>query len=354
MTGIVREHWGTLANGDAVEAVVLRTHKLEMRVLTLGALVQSLRVPDRNGTLADIVLGHDAPQAYLDKRQFFGAAIGRFSNRLDGAAFVLDGKRHSIESNDGDNVLHGGPEGFDRKLWRIDQVEEGAEPAVTLSLVSPDGDQGFPGTLHASVTYRLAGESEVSITFEATSDQPTVVGLTHHGYFNLGGVEALAPATSHVLQVEATHFLPVGANLIPHGGPEPLVGTPFDFGEAKPIERDLRRANAQLLHARGYDHCFCLSDAPQAEPRLAATLQDPRSGRVLQLLTDQPGLQVYSGNMLDGSTVGKYNQIIRPGDAVCLEPQAWPDAPNRHDFPSARLDPGAAYRHRSVYRFSAR
>lgn len=354
MTGITREPWGTLGSGEAVEAVVLRTHKLEMRVLTLGALVQSLRVPDRNGTLADIVLGHDDAQSYLDKRQFFGAAIGRFSNRIGGAAFDLDGQHHRISANDDGNTLHGGAEGFDRRLWSVDTVEEGREPAVTLSFQSPDGDQGFPGNLTASVTYRLTGESEVSITFEASSDRTTVVGLTHHGYFNLGGVEALAPAVDHILQVQADRFLPVSADLIPEGAPDDVADTPFDFRTAKPISRDLRRAHDQLLKARGYDHCFCLSDAPQPSPRLVATLEDEGSGRVLELLTDQPGLQVYSGNMLDGSTVGKYNQVIRPGDALCLEPQSWPDAPNRPDFPSARLEAGTTYRHRSIYRFTTR
>lgn len=355
MSGNVkRSDFGVLSDGRTVEGVSLAwPGGLEVRIITLGAAVQALFVPDAAGQTADVVLGHDDPRAYLAKRQFFGATIGRFSNRIAGGRFSLDGKDIRIAANEGKNVLHGGPEGFDQMLWGIEELGAEPEPFVRLSLVSPDGDQGFPGTVRASVTYRLTSPTELSATFEATTDRPTVVGMTHHGYFNLGGVEQLRSVLDHRLHMPAEQFLAVKADLIPDGTPRPVEGTPFDFRAGKPISRDLRQADEQLLIAQGYDHCFCLSDQPSEEPRLVARLEDPASGRVLDLLSDQPGLQFYSGNMLDGSSVAKYGQIPRQGDAVCLEPQIWPDAPNRPDFPSARLDPGETYRHRTIFRFSA-
>ncbi len=355
MSGNVeRSVFGTLSTGLTVECVSLAwPGGLEVRIITLGAAVQALFVPDAAGERADVVLGHDDPEDYMADRQFFGATIGRFSNRIAGARFQLDGEAVQLLANEGANVLHGGQEGFDHKLWTIEDLVAEPEPFVRLSLVSPDGDQGFPGALKASVTYRLTAPTELSMTFEATADRPTVVGMTHHGYFNLGGVEHPHSVLDHHLHIPAERFLAVKAGLIPDGEPRFVDGTPFDFRQSKPIGRDLRHVDEQVLIAHGIDHCFCLSDQASEEPRLIARLEDPHSGRVLELLSDQPGLQFYTGNMLDGSWAGKYGQIARQGDALCLEPQAWPDAPNRLDFPSARLDPGETYRHRSIYRFSA-
>jgi aldose 1-epimerase len=346
--------FGALSDGRAVHLVTLSSPAgLELRIMTLGAAVQALLVPDAAGNMADVVLGHDHPEDYRRKRQFFGGTIGRLSNRIAGGCFDLGGETVRIPTNEGDNVLHGGPEGFDTKLWAIDALGTEPLPFVRLSLLSSDGDGGFPGTVQATVTYALSEPNELTLTFEAETDRPTVMAMTHHSYFNLAGVEQLGSALHHRLTVAADRFLPMNASQIPTGDIRDVTATPFDFREAKAINRDLRTADEQLLVARGYDHCLCLSETAVAEPRFAARLEDPGSGRVLELLTDQPGLQVYSGNMLDGSTSGKYGQIYRPGDAICLEPQAWPDAPNHLHFPSVRLEPGALYRHRSIYRFSA-
>ena len=349
-----REEFGTLENGQVVEAVRLaRPNGLDLRVITFGAVLQALHVPDAFGRMADVVLGHDDLESYRLHRQFFGAAIGRFSNRIAGGRFDLDGATAHIPPNEGLNALHGGPQGFDQCLWTIEEVSADPVPLIRLSLVSDDGDQGFPGEVQAHVTYSLTADTELSITFEATTTRPTVVGLTHHSYFNLGGVETLSSAMSHQVQIEAAEYLPLGHDLVPEGAPQPVAGTAFDFRTLKAASLDLRRAEPQMRIAQGYDHCFCLSRERQAQPRLVARLDHPQSGRCLELLTDQPGLQLYSGNMLTGGVPGKYNQLYRQGDAICLEPQAWPDAPNRPDFPSARLDPGQTYRHRSIYRFSA-
>ncbi|MBS9719127.1 galactose mutarotase [Tianweitania sp. BSSL-BM11] len=351
---IERTTFGVLKDGRSVDCIRLaQDGGLDVRIITLGAAVQALFVPDAGGMMADVVLGYDDPEDYRVKRQFFGATIGRFSNRIAGGRFELDGKVIHIATNEGKNVLHGGPEGFDQKLWTIEDLGTEPEPFVRLGLVSPDGDQGFPGEVTATVTYRLTNPGELSMRYEATSDRTTVIGMTHHGYFNLGGVEHLRSVLDHRLQMPADHYLAVASDLIPEESPRSVADTLFDFREAKPIMRDLRTADDQLLTTKGYDHCFCLADKPHQAPRLAARLHHPASGRVMELHSDQPGLQFYSGNMLNAGVAGKYGQIARQGDALCLEPQSWPNAPNRPDFPSARLEAGETYRHQSIYRFSA-
>lgn len=352
--GLQREPFGRLADGTPVERFRLTGESgFEVAVLTLGATVQALHVADRHGEVADIVLGHDTPEPYVAEPRFFGAAVGRYANRIAGGRFVLDGTEHRIPANDGPHALHGGPDGFDRRVWSVEQALEGAMPSLTLGLVSPDGDQGFPGTLTARVTYTLSGPGELTIAFAATTQAPTLVNLTHHGYFNLGGVEAGGDMLDHLLTIHADDYLPVDAAAIPLGGPESVDGTPFDFCTPRCIGARIRQAHEQLGHGRGYDHNYCLAGGSTTQPRLAARVEHPASGRVMELLTDQPGLQFYSGNFLDGSAVGKQGRLYRQSDAFCLEPQTWPDAPNRPGYPSARLDPGQTYRHVSVYRFTA-
>ncbi|MFT0861488.1 aldose epimerase family protein [Ancylobacter sp. G4_0304] len=346
------DRFGTLPDGAPVECIRLRgADGFEVAILTLGATVQALHVPDRDGTPGDVVLGHDTPEDYLRERRFFGATVGRYANRIAGGRFALDGRSCRIPANDGPNALHGGPDGFDRRLWTIEEATGGAAPSVTLGLVSPDGDQGFPGELRVRVTYRVSG-TELGITFEATTTAPTIVNLTHHGYFNLAGVEQAGDVLGHVLTLHADAYLPVDAGAIPTGGPAAVAGTPFDFRSATPIGERIREAHEELQLGRGYDHNFCLRDPAADAPRLAARVEHPGSGRVMELFTDQPGLQFYSGNFLDGTAAGKFGRLHRQSDAFCLEPQAWPDSPNRPDFPSARLDPGETYRHVSIYRFS--
>lgn len=350
----IRETFGRLPDGRAVERLRLRGGDgFEVGVITWGAAVQALHAPDRDGRLADIVLGHDGLDPYVARRSFFGATVGRYANRIAGAAFTLDGVAHALAANNGPNALHGGREGFDRRLWTVEAAGGDPVPSVALSLVSPDGEEGYPGTLHARVTYALTGPTELSITFEAVTDRPTLANLTHHGFFNLAGAEQGSDILGHVLTLHADDYLPVDAGAIPLGRPAPVAGTPFDFRTAQPIGARIREAHAQLERGRGYDHNYCLAGGCAARPRLAARVEHAASGRVMELFTDQPGLQFYSGNFLDGGTPGKFGRLYRQSDGFCLEPQCWPDAPNRPDFPGARLDPGQTYRHVSIYRFSA-
>jgi aldose 1-epimerase len=350
---IVRDAFGQLPNGRPVERVSLHgAAGFLVSIITYGAAVQALHVPDRGGKLADVVLGHDRIEPYLARRNFFGATVGRYANRIADAAFTLDGVRHQLSANDGGNCLHGGSGGFDRALWTIEAVGSVPEPFLTLAHASPDGEDGFPGTLAARVTYRITGERELTIAFEATTDRPTIVNLTHHGFFNLGGVAGDCDVLDHELVIFADRFLPVDAELIPLDEFAPVDGTPFDFRVPRPIGAHIRAAHEQLRLTRGYDHCFVLRGERNAPPGLAARVVHPASGRVLDLLTDQPGIQFYSGNFLDGTVEGKYGRLHRQSDAFCLEPQIWPNAPNRADFPSPRLEPDESYRHVSIFRFS--
>jgi aldose 1-epimerase len=353
MTGarITRDIFGTLPDGRAVERIALHGENgFEARIITFGAALQALIVPDASGVRDDVVLGHDDLAGYLGRRQFFGASIGRYANRIANGRFVLDGKTIQLAANDGVHALHGGPEGFDRKLWQIAEIVEGVEPAVTLLHTSPHGDENYPGRLDIRLTYRLTGPTALSISFEAKADRPTVVNLTNHSYFNLEGLASATDILDHRLVIPADEFLAIDERAIPLSEPpRTVVGTPFDFREPIAIGARIRWDDRQLHHGRGYDHNYCL---PAAEGvRLAARVQAPRAGRVMELLTNQPGLQFYTGNYLDGSNGGK-GRLYRQSDAICLEPQVWPDAPNRPDFPSARLAPDETYRHQIIYRFS--
>ncbi len=347
----LRDLFGHLPDGTAVERFRLRgADGFEAAIITHGAAVQALHVPDRTGRLADVVLGHEELAPYVETRRFFGATIGRYANRIAGGAFTLDGARYTMAANNGPNTLHGGVEGFDRKNWQVVSADAGA---VTLACVSPDGEEGFPGTVTARLTYALTGPRELTLSFEATTDRTTVVNLTHHGFFNLAGVETGGDVLDHVLTLPAAAYLPVDATAIPLAGPAPVAGTPFDFRTPTAIGARIRGDHEQLRLGRGYDHNWCLGEGRAAAPVLAARVEHPGSGRVMELLTDQPGLQFYSGNFLDGTAAGKFGRLHRQSDAFCLEPQFWPDTPNRADFPSCRLEPGEVWRHVSVYRFSA-
>ena len=348
---VARDVFGRLPDGRAVERVFLRAADgSEARIITYGATLQALMVPDTVGGVDDVVLGHDDLEGYLGKRQFFGATVGRYANRIANARFMLDGDVVQLAANDGAHALHGGLDGFDRQLWEIAEIGDGAEPWVTLSHVSEHGDGGYPARLDVRVTYGLKNPAELSLTFVGHADRPTVINLTNHSFFNLEGAASTVDILDHRLTIGADRFLAIDSDAIPL--PEPpraVAGTPFDFRTVKPIGARIRCDDEQLRHGRGYDHNFCLNWARGLH--LAARLEAPRCGRILELLTDQPGLQVYSGNYLDGSIAGKQGRLYRQSDGICLEPQSWPDAPNRPDFPGARLAPGNVYRHRSVYRF---
>jgi aldose 1-epimerase len=347
-----RRQFGTLADGTAVEAVELSNASgMRARIIALGATLQALHVPDRNGRVADVVLGYASAREYLEKPQYFGVTVGRYANRIAGGRFALDGRTYTVEKNDGPNHLHGGVRGFDKALWRIESVSHGQEARVTLSHVSPDGDSGYPGKLRVTAMYSLNDLNELTIEYRARTDKPTIVNLTNHSYFNLAGEDSTVDALDHRLTLFADAYTPVDQTLIPTGERRPVEGSVFDFRTPRTIGERIRDASeAQLLIARGYDHNFIVNGSP-GTLRPAARLEDPVSGRIMELLVTAPAVQFYTGNFLNGTTAGKSGHIYRQSDAVCLEPQTFPDSPNRPDFPSARLDPGQEYVSTMVFRF---
>jgi aldose 1-epimerase len=321
----------------------LRSDTLEVGVIAHGARIVAVRTPDREGRWGDIALGLADDDAYRRDRDYLGACVGRFANRIAGGRFTLDGTDYRIPQNEPGAALHGGPEAFEHATW--DHDEPGAE-SVTLHRRSPDGENGFPGTLQVSVTYSVDGP-QLQIEHEASTDAPTVVNLTNHTYWNLAGGGSVE---DHEVSLTAWQFLPVDEHLIPSGPPVAVADTPFDLRTPRRIGARLREGHPQLRAARGYDHTFVI-DGPSGALRSAAYVVEPRSGRTLQLRTDQPGVQFYTGNMLDGTLELRDGSAARQGDAFCLEPQAFPDSPNRPDFPSTVLRPGEVYRSRSILRF---
>ena len=336
------------AFGPQMERVTLRLPSgVEARIITFGAALQALILPDREGRLDDVVLGHDEPDGYLAHRSMYGATVGRYANRLAGGR-IPGGQ---VVPNQNGNALHGGPDGFDRRPWTIERCDG---TAVTLSLFSPDGDQGFPGNLTARVTYALTDTDgpELHLSFEAETDADTFVNLTNHSFFNLGGhlrdASRMRDVMGHVMQIDADRYLPVDATMIPEGPPVPVEGTPFDFRTPRPLGHAIRADDEQLRRGQGYDHNFCLNGGR------AAVVHDPASGRWMEMWTDQPGVQLYSGNLLSPTRPGKGGLSPRVGDAFCLEPQRWPDSPNRPDFPPSLLRAGEVYRHETRLRFGVK
>jgi aldose 1-epimerase len=349
-----RAPFGTTPDGIAVEVITLKaSNGISARVISYGATLQALSLPDRTGQLADVTLGYDDLAGYIAKPQFFGVTVGRYANRIAGAKFVLDGKTYSLAANNGPNALHGGTRGFDKVVWTVTEVKSGPTASVTLRYTSRDGEEGYPGTLTASVAYSLDDNRTLTTSYEATTDKPTIVNLTNHSIFNLAGVPAARSILDHRLMVNADAYTPVDETLIPTGELRNVAGSPFDFRQSQPIGARIRDASdPQIAIGRGYDHNFVLRGGATSTPKLAARVEDAASGRVIELYTTEPGVQVYTGNFLDGTTVGKSRVVYRQGDGIALEPQKFPDSPNHPAFPSARLDPGQTYRQTSYYRFS--
>lgn len=353
-TSISREIFGTLPDGRTVEAVTLANGAIEARLIGLGAAIQSLVVPDRNGNRADVALGYASLDDYLAGSEYFGATVGRVANRIARGRFELDGETVEVPANNGVNSLHGGPAGFDKALWNVVAIEEGEAPSVTFGLTSADGDQGYPGTLRVTATYSMKGDT-LSIEYRAATDRPTVVNISSHAYWNLAGEGGAEGAMDHLLTIPADHFLPTDAGAIPTGEFREVEGTVFDFREPTPIGLRVRDASdEQIRFGRGYDHNWVIARDLAQSPRLLATLDHPGSGRRLEIRSNQPGLQFYSGNFLDGRVAGKAGRFYRQGDGIALEPQKFPDTPNRPEFGSVRLDPGETYRNLIELRFSAR
>ncbi|MBI6633856.1 galactose mutarotase [Pseudomonas paralactis] len=355
--GLTSEHkpFGKTNDGTAVEQYVLRnSHGMQATVITYGGVLQSLKVPDKNGKLDDVVLGFDDVQGYQGGTAFFGATIGRFGNRLAGGAFELDGKRYQVPLNDGPNSLHGGAQGFDKQVWHAEPVKDKDSVGVTLTYLSRDGEMGFPGNLKTEVTYRLNDKNELHIDYKATTDKPTVLNLTNHSYFNLAGA-GNGDILKQVATLHASHYTPVNATLIPTGELEPVKGTPMDFLKPTPIGQHIKADHPQLKFAEpkqgGFDFNWAL-DTKGDVKQLAAQVHDPESGRRLQLYTSEPGVQFYTSNFLDGSVKGKGGKTYQHWSGFTLETQHFPDAPNQPGFASTRLNPGQTYTQNTIFKFT--
>ena len=346
---------GSCPTAHPSSSVVLTgTNGVSARIMTLGATLQSFSGPDRSGHIADVTLGYDDLASYIARPNYWGQTIGRYANRIAGGRFSLDGKTYQLTQNDKANSLHGGTVGFDKRVWQIVDVSDtGGVAKVALRLVSPAGDQGYPGTLTVTTTYTLDDRGSLAIDYVANTDAPTIVNLTNHALFNLAGEGALGGVLTHRLTIPARRYTPVNADLIPTGKLKDVVGTPFDFTRGRVLDEVVRDGrDPQIILGRGIDHNYAIDSGKTAEPKLLARLEDLRSGRVLEVLSDQPGLQVYTGNFLDGTLVGKSGHVYRMGDGIALEPQLFPDTPNQPAFGSARVDPVRPYHHHMIYRLS--
>ncbi|MER6820971.1 aldose epimerase family protein [Streptomyces cellulosae] len=348
--GPVRELFGRLADGTRVDRWTLENGGTRMEVLSYGGIVHSLEVPDRRGRYANVSLGLRTLEEYVASSPYFGALIGRYGNRIDKGTFTLGGTRYQLSVNDGENSLHGGAQGFDKRVWDVEPFTRGSDVGLYLYHTAVDGEMGYPGTLRTKVTYTLTRDGDWRIDYEAVTDRPTVVNLTSHVYWNLAG-EGSGSVLDHELSIPASRYTPVDAGLIPTGELAKVAGTPFDFRRAKPVGRDIRTAHRQLLYGQGFDHNWVLDKGVTARPGHAATLRDPASGRTLRIATNEPGLQFYSGNFLDGTLTGTGGRIYRQGDGLCLETQHFPDSPNQPSFPSTVLRPGETYRTTTVHTF---
>lgn len=322
---------------------------LEVDFVDYGGRITSIRVPDRNGIVADVTPGYERIEDYAHDPLYLGAMVGRYANRIGGSRFTLDGREYSLTPNEGANQLHGGPGGFHQATWTVDPSGDGR--SAVLSLVSPNGDQGFPGRLEVSVTYSVTSENELVFDYEAIASAPTPVNLTQHTYFNLAG-NASGDIHDHVLTLAASRYTPVDSALIPTGQIDAVAGTPFDFTSPHRIGSRAHDQHEQMLIGGGYDHNFVMDAGITAEPKFAARLFDPTSGRVLEIFTTEPGIQFYAGAGFGRVPRGKGGFVYAPNAALALETQHFPDSPNRPGFPSTIVRPGEKYRSRSVYRFS--
>jgi aldose 1-epimerase len=343
---IQKSSYGRLGDGAPVDLYTLRNlHGINCRIITYGGIITELELPDRHGKLADVVLGFDRLEGYAAKHPFFGALVGRVANRIAKGQFTLDGQVHTLATNNGPNHLHGGLRGFDKVVWEAEPSTSGDGISLRLTHTSPDGDEGYPGALKVSVTYSLNDRDELRLEYEATTDKPTPVNLTNHSYFNLAGTGDIL---DHVVTIAADFFTPSDGALLPTGEIKPVKGTPFDFTSPMSVGS---RFNQLENNPRGYDHNFVLR-AGGGRLAFAGRVVEPKGGRVLEVFTDQPGMQFYTGNSLNGSVIGKGGIACKQHSALCLETQHFPDSVNHPNFPSIILRPGQTYRQSTVFRFS--
>lgn len=339
-----REKYGTMPDGTEVDQYTLtNANGMKVKVITYGAIITSIEVPDRDGKLANVILFRDSLDDYLAGHPYFGCVVGRYANRIAKGKFTLDGQEYTLATNDGDNHLHGGEKGFDKYVWKAQPIKAEGVVGVTLMHVSPDGDEGYPGELTATVAYTLTDENELQMAYTATTTKPTIVNLTNHAYWNLAGAGS-GTILEHLMMINADRYLPVDEGLIPTGEIKPVEDTPMDFRQPKPIGRDIEKVEG------GYDHCYVLNRQPDEEMSLAARVAEPESGRVMEIYTTQPGIQFYTGNFLDGKVSGG-GVAYQKHAGFCLETQHFPDSPNQPDFPSTVLKPGETYEQVTIYRF---
>ena len=353
-TGVRRERFGTTADGKIVERFTLASPSgVTIAVLSFGGVIQSILVPDRRGALADVTLGYDTLEEYERDKSYLGALVGRYANRIREGRFTLDGREYTLAKNAGGNHLHGGARGFNKAVWSVEPFEDAGDIGLVLDHVSPDGDEGYPGTLRARVTYRLRDAGQLVIDFLATTDTATPVNLTQHAYFNLAG-SGSGDILGHTLEIGASRFTPVDATLIPTGELRSVRGTPFDFSTAETVGARIGADDEQLRLAGGYDHTFVLDRTSDSDLVLAARLTEPVSGRGIDIHTTEPGMQFYTGNFLDGTVAGKGGVPHRYRSGLALETQHFPNSPNEPSFPSTILRPGEEHRSRTVYHFVVR
>lgn len=349
--GVAKAAWGRTTAGEAVDLYTLTNAKgASVKIATLGGTVVSIVVPDKAGRLGEVTLGFDTLDGYLGSHPFFGVLVGRYGNRIGKAQFTLDGKTYTLAKNNGENTLHGGRKGFDKYVWQAREVQSADGPALELTHVSPDGDEGYPGTLTVTVVYTWTDANALRIDYAATTDKPTVLNLTNHAYFNLSS-GASSTILDHELQLQADRFTPVDAGLIPTGELQPVKGTPFDFTKPRKIGNFIDAADPQIKAGGGYDHNFVFSGTWTDTLRPVGRVTEPTSGRVMDLATTQPGVQFYTGNFLDGSVKGRGGRAYGKRSGFCLETQHFPDSPNKPQFPSVVLRPGETYKSTTQYTF---
>ncbi|PKL83489.1 MAG: galactose-1-epimerase [Ignavibacteriae bacterium HGW-Ignavibacteriae-3] len=351
---VEKKLFGKLAGGEEVYEYKLKNSAgAEVKIINYGATVVSLMMPDRNGKIEDVVLGYDSLEGYVNDKSYFGSIVGRYGNRIDKGKFKLDGKEYHLTLNDGENHLHGGTLGFNKALWNVDSATSSDNgSSITMSYLSKDGEEGYPGNVKLTVVYELNNDNELSINYTGTTDKPTILNPTHHSYFNLTG-DPNNTILDHELMIDSDNITPVKKGLIPTGKFSTVENTPMDFSRGVRIGEFINADYAQIKLGFGYDHNWVLNKHQGLQSKVA-TVYEPKSGRVLEVFTDQPGMQFYSGNFLDGTVKGKNGVVYKHRTGFCLEAQNYPDSPNHSNFPSARLEPGQTYRQTTVYRFAVK